>query len=112
MTGEGERSFLALLDYYIAGKGDRKEIAGITYRGENGEIFANSCGGFLPMDEIPFMYHDMKEFENKIVYYESSRGCPFSCSCCFSSIDKEYVSEALSWWKRNCSFFWIKICRR
>ena len=105
MTGEGERSFLALLDYYIAGKGDRKEIAGITYRGENGEIFANSCGGFLPMDEIPFMYHDMKEFENKIVYYESSRGCPFSCSYCLSSIDKRVRLRSLELVEKELQFF-------
>ena len=40
------------------------------------------------MSRIPFLYPSLNGFENRIVYYESSRGCPFSCSYCLSSIDK------------------------
>lgn len=105
MTGEGERSFLALMDYYIAGKGELEEIAGITYRGESGMMLENRSTDFLPMDELPFMYHDMKMFDNKIVYYESSRGCPFSCSYCLSSIDKRVRMRSLSLVQKELQFF-------
>ena len=68
---------------------DLSQIPGITYRAANGEIEEHGPQRLLSLDEIPFYYHDdMAGFENRIVYYESSRGCPFSCSYCLSSIDK------------------------
>ena len=57
------------------------------------------------MDEIPFYYKDMAGFENRIVYYESSRGCPFSCSYCLSSIDKSVRFRSLSLVKKELDFF-------
>ena len=42
----------------------------------------------MDLNKVPFVYENMDGFANKIVYYESSRGCPFSCSYCLSSIDK------------------------
>jgi radical SAM superfamily enzyme YgiQ (UPF0313 family) len=42
----------------------------------------------MDLSEVPFVYEDLDAFANKILYYESSRGCPFSCSYCLSSIDK------------------------
>lgn len=82
MKGEGEKTFARLL----AGE-EKNQIAGITYR-ECEKIIANPMAGVMDLDEIPFIYRDMKDFEHKIVYYETSRGCPFSCSYCLSSIDK------------------------
>ncbi len=82
MNGEGEKTFASLLE----GK-DKALIAGITYR-ENDAICENGHAPLMSMDEIPFVYQDMKDFEHKIVYYETSRGCPFNCSYCLSSIDK------------------------
>ena len=67
---------------------DLSQIPGITYRAANGEIEEHGPQRLLSLDEIPFYYDDMAGFENRIVYYESSRGCPFSCSYCLSSIDK------------------------
>lgn len=67
---------------------DLSQIPGITYRAANGEIEGHGPQRLLSLDEIPFYYDDMAGFENRIVYYESSRGCPFSCSYCLSSIDK------------------------
>ena len=67
---------------------DLSQILGITYRAANGEIEEHGPQRLLSLDEIPFYYDDMAGFENRIVYYESSRGCPFSCSYCLSSIDK------------------------
>lgn len=82
MNGEGEKTFAELLS------GSAKtQIAGITYRDKD-TICQNPPAPLMSMDEIPFVYQDMKDFEHKIVYYETSRGCPFSCSYCLSSIDK------------------------
>ena len=67
---------------------DLSQIPGITYRAANGEIEEHGPQRLLSLDEIPFYYDDRAGFENRIVYYESSRGCPFSCSYCLSSIDK------------------------
>ena len=46
----------------------------------------------MNMSDIPFCYDHIENFENRIIYYESSRGCPFNCSYCLSSIDKNCVS--------------------
>ena len=49
----------------------------------------------MDMSRIPFLYPNLKGFEHRIVYYESSRGCPFSCSYCLSSIDKSVRFRSL-----------------
>ena len=87
MTGEGEETFLELADYYH-GKGCLSDIRGITFRTEQKEIKVNLGRPLLDMNRIPFLYDDLEDFEHRIIYYESSRGCPFSCSYCLSSIDK------------------------
>ena len=73
MCGEGERIFLDMLETYAAGN-EPEEI--LTAREA------------LDLSSIPFIYEHIEDFDNRIVYYESSRGCPFSCSYCLSSIDK------------------------
>lgn len=87
MVGEGEETFCELAGYYITG-GDLEKIRGITYRTSAGKIKENAPRPLLAMDQIPFLYETLDEFENRIIYYESSRGCPFSCSYCLSSIEK------------------------
>ena len=52
------------------------------------EIIENAPALPVDMNTLPFIYKDMAVFEHKIIYYESSRGCPYSCSYCLSSIDK------------------------
>ena len=79
-------------------------ILGITYRDGSGEIRENGPQRLLSMDEIPFYYKDMAGFENRIVYYESSRGCPFSCSYCLSSIDKSVRFRSLSLVEKGAGF--------
>ena len=74
MCGEGERTFDLLLK-----EENERNIPGITWR-EGEKIYSNPQGPLLSMDELPFVYQDMADFEHKIVYYETSRGCPFSCS--------------------------------
>lgn len=105
MRGEGERTFARLAAYYLEGVGALEEIAGITYRDQEGEVRKTPPGRVLSMDEIPFLYGDLKEFTHRIIYYESSRGCPFSCSYCLSSIDKRVRFRSLPLVKRELQVF-------
>ena len=64
--------------------------------------------GFAPlmdMDVIPFVYEDFQLFEHKILYYETSRGCPFRCSYCLSSVDKTVRFRSLSLVKKELDTF-------
>lgn len=91
MMGEGEVVFAALVQAYAserAGPDTWQNTAGLAFRDHLGGICVNQVRPVMNMDRIPFSYGDMRGFEHRIVYYESSRGCPFSCSYCLSSIDK------------------------
>ena len=87
MKGEGEQTFLELLQA-LRENTSLTEILGITWRREDGEIENHPWRPAISLDEVPFVYQDMELFSHRIIYYESSRGCPFSCSYCLSSIDK------------------------
>ena len=87
MMGEGEETFLELMEYWH-GKKNLSEIPGITWRDGKGEIKVQPGRPLLDMNRLPFLYDELDDFEHRIIYYESSRGCPFSCSYCLSSIDK------------------------
>ncbi|HIY01146.1 MAG TPA: B12-binding domain-containing radical SAM protein [Candidatus Blautia faecipullorum] len=104
MTGEGEETFRELADYYIQGGKSLKDIKGIVYRGEDG-IHRNEPRSPVRLDSIPFVYGHLEDFENRIIYYESSRGCPFSCSYCLSSIDKKLRFRSLELVKKELQFF-------
>lgn len=82
-----------------------KDIEGIVYRDRNGIIHSNKARMLMPLDEVPFIYEDLSRFKNKILYYETSRGCPFSCSYCLSSIDKSVRFRSLSLVKEELQFF-------
>ena len=104
LVGEGEKTFHDLLEYYIDGKGSLGEIRGIAYR-DGEEIRHNGWRELMNLSEIPFVYEHLEEFENRIIYYESSRGCPFSCSYCLSSIDKKLRFRDLELVKKELQFF-------
>ena len=104
LVGEGEKTFHDLLEYYIDGKGSLGEIRGIAYR-DGEEIRHNGWRELINLSEIPFVYQHLEEFENRIIYYESSRGCPFSCSYCLSSIDKKLRFRDLELVKKELQFF-------
>ncbi len=107
MTGEGESTFLELCASYINGKSkaEWKEIAGLAYREESGELVRTTAREALDMDELPFCYEDLGDFRHRIIYYETSRGCPFSCSYCLSSIEKGLRFRSLELVKRELQFF-------
>ena len=105
MKGEGEETFAALLDFYH-GKTERlDETAGITFRKEDGEIRENTWREVMDLSLVPFVYEDLSLFEHKIIYYETSRGCPFRCSYCLSSVDKCLRFRDLDLVKRELQYF-------
>lgn len=105
MKGEGEETFLELLQYYHGDIEHLSQIPGITYRNEQNEICQNDWREVMDLSAVPFVYHDMTDFQNKIIYYESSRGCPFSCSYCLSSVDKCLRFRDIEMVKQELQFF-------
>lgn len=124
MIGEGEETFRDLCVFYAAqnhlisnigeanhqneeGFSELSGILGIAYRDKSGRPVLSQPRGLTDLNKIPFLYNDdmFPVFENRIVYYESSRGCPFSCSYCLSSIDKSVRFRDIELVKRELRFF-------
>lgn len=82
-----------------------KKIDGISYRRSDGTVAIQPLRNLLPMDELPFCYANLKDFEHRIIYYESSRGCPFNCSYCLSSVDKKLRFRSLLLVYKELQFF-------
>lgn len=75
VSGEGELLVMNLLQDIAAGNPPKQAVLGRGYSNDT-----------VDLGNIPFIYHDMNEYKNRIVYYETSRGCPFRCAYCLSSI--------------------------
>lgn len=129
MKGEGEETFAELcrmycicgteggenlsagedsgVGYTAADEDERLEkIEGITYRDKDGGIKRNRWRRVMNLSSIPFVYMQSGlELSNKIIYYESSRGCPFSCSYCLSSVDKQLRFRDLDLVRKELQFF-------
>ena len=130
MKGEGEKTFKEICRIYrnefekrenVCGYQDKnvdnswkksesvdnqlKGVDGITFREEKEKIIDNPWRPIMDLSEVPFVYDHMEDFEHKIIYYESSRGCPFSCSYCLSSIDKCLRFRDISLVKKELQFF-------
>ena len=93
ICGEGEESFHRVIQYYEQETGSLEDIEGIVFRRRTkecpqGEVIENPLRPVMDLSEAPFVYDNMERFQHKIIYYESSRGCPFNCSYCLSSVDK------------------------
>ena len=125
MQGEGENTFYELVKvwtgYIDKISGDTKHelaeakctnvkknyanIHGIAYRDDEERICQNPPAPLMNLDDIPLIYNDLSRFHNRILYYEASRGCPFSCSYCLSSIDKTVRFRSLSLVEKELKFF-------
>lgn len=104
MCGEGEETFLELMEHWMGEGKDLSMIQGIVYRKEENCI-QNEVRPVMDLSKVPFVYDHIEDFQNKIIYYESSRGCPFSCSYCLSSIDKCLRFRDLELVKKELQFF-------
>ncbi len=117
MIGEGEQTFLELYEYLVDHENAEAEdilmsdslenIKGLAYRmrRDQGEaIVETSFRPALDLDDIPFPYDNIDEFNNKIIYYESSRGCPYSCSYCLSSADSKVRIRSSELVKKELKF--------
>ena len=105
MVGEGEETFKELAGYYVEKNlQNLKDMTGICYR-DGDRIIHNGWRQIMDLSSIPFIYKDLSEFKNRIIYYESSRGCPFSCSYCLSSIDKKLRFRDTETVKKELQFF-------
>lgn len=104
MVGEGEETFKELLTYYTSKKNeDDSELEKIQ-----GLVLRQGSTGERPLTDInalPFLYEDLQDFSHKIIYYETSRGCPFRCSYCLSSIDKKVRLRNPDIVKKELAFF-------
>ena len=120
MVGEGEETFRELLGWYVKeesetfGKPSQKEIPEQSQsRGKSLRSVAGLClatgftmpRGLTDMNSIPFLYENLDEFANRIIYYETSRGCPYRCSYCLSSIDKSLRLRDTGIVKKELQFF-------
>ena len=115
MIGEGEETFCELAGRYVRGwegtlietdEARRMDILpGTAQRQADGSIAFGAVRPVMDMNAIPFLYEDLSEFENRIIYYESSRGCPFSCSYCLSSIDKRVRFRDTGTVQKELQFF-------
>ena len=84
IVGEGEKTFREFVLYKL-GEGKIEDIKGLNYK-RDGKVFENSKRPEMDMNELVFPYTYEEDINNKIVYYEASRGCPFKCKYCLSSV--------------------------
>ena len=102
IEGEGEKTYREFVEYKLQER-NLEDIRGLYYKKDN-NIFFNGKRPLMNMNEVVFPYEEDENLDNKIVYYESSRGCPFNCSYCLSStihgvrfLDIERVKKELSY---------------
>ncbi|MDF2548435.1 MAG: hypothetical protein K0R93_3333 [Anaerosolibacter sp.] len=89
VIGEGEATFKELLDYLVKFQGDLESIQSIAFRVNGVAIETNERGLIKELDTIPSPFGDgLVGYDNRIIYYESSRGCPHNCRYCLSSTIK------------------------
>ena len=110
LVGEGEEVFSKLVAYYVDGLGVLEDIAGLVCKEQEKRVLPVQTTAVF--DKLPFLYGNAEtgsklpqEFANRILYYESSRGCPFSCSYCLSSIDKKIRFRELETVKKELAYF-------
>ena len=130
MIGEGEETFRELCGYYVNQEHSVRnqveneiysasnsvenepyspqslsDISGLLFRNEENELVRTPHREPMSMDDLPFCYEHLEDFENRIIYYETSRGCPFSCSYCLSSIEKGLRFRSFELVEKELQFF-------
>ncbi|XME04510.1 DUF4080 domain-containing protein (plasmid) [Lachnospiraceae bacterium C1.1] len=106
MLGEGEKNFRKIADCIKKQvEIPFEEMDGIAYKNPEPIIHFQGQNSILAMDQIPFLYKSLDAFENRIIYYESSRGCPFRCSYCLSSLEKKIRYRSIDIVKSELQYF-------
>ena len=106
MLGEGERNFRTIAACIKDRAGiPMEKMEGVAYKDPEIVIHAPGPDSVLDMDQIPFLYNGLEPFENRIIYYESSRGCPFRCSYCLSSIEKKVRYRSMDHVRTELQYF-------
>ena len=108
IRGEGEKAFARIVRAYCGGSSFNDalaEITDLTFREASGRIAVTGESGRIDFDTVPFPYKELDSFSNRIIYYESSRGCPFRCSYCLSSVDKKLKFRSAERVKPELQFF-------
>ncbi|MDD4565232.1 MAG: DUF4080 domain-containing protein [Eubacteriales bacterium] len=111
IAGEGEAPFSELIEALNSDKPEFNKISGLTYR-EDGKIYVNPSAPPLQFESIPFPYLNLVSEDDKIMYYESSRGCPYQCSYCLSSIERKVRALSIEQVKSDLSYFIYKRVRQ
>lgn len=86
IRGEGEKAFVAFLDFWT-GKKSVEKVLSLSYL-QNGQGVDNPSAPYMDMDELSIGYGDLASLKNRVIYYESQRGCPYQCAYCLSSIER------------------------
>ncbi len=105
IRGEGEKTFIELMHFLTEGEGKIEAIKGITYQRDNKIISNEERELIQDLDEVSFPYGHYFPYENRIIYYETSRGCPYHCSYCMSSVIRGVRYFSLERVKKDLSFF-------
>lgn len=119
IAGEGEITFYEMINHYLSGSNDGSfdktnislaDINGIVYRDGENNIVSNAARPRMCMDDIPFPYTEdagfnIESLKNRIIYYETSRGCPYGCSYCLSSVDKKVRFRKWELVEKELKFF-------
>jgi len=87
IRGEGEKTYEDFIGSLLHGK-NLHEVAGLTFR-EGDTIFVNPPREKMPMEEVPYPYEEGEDLRGKLAYMEASRGCPYQCSYCLSSAERD-----------------------
>lgn len=107
ISGEGEYPFFRFLQLFDKGAENYNKIPGLTYR-KDGKVFVNGVIEPIDFNSVPFLYSILECEEDKVIYYESARGCPFRCSYCLSSIDKNIRPLDMERAKSDLGYFLFK----
>lgn len=107
ISGEGEVAFKQLMDHFLTASDDYADVKGLTYW-KDGELITNDSNGVIDFNLVPFPYDYLVCEEDKVIYYESVRGCPYRCSYCLSAIDKTIRALPLERVKKELSYFIYK----
>lgn len=103
MIGESEGIFTRLIECYHT-RESLGNVEGIAYK-EGGGVVITKAPEPLDFSTVPFPYKDINDFEHRIVYYETSRGCPFGCAYCLSSVDKKLRFRSMEQVRDELQFF-------